>query len=84
VGKNVHKDICESLKLFAKEVTPEFQNRQGEQDAWKAAVINVEIELEDIDTEPFNLIRERAPTKNQRAKNWIWWPVTLVGLTLSR
>jgi len=62
-GKNTHKDICDSLELFAKEVMPEFQNRQSEQDAWKAAVINGEIELEDIDTEPFNLTRGREPTK---------------------
>jgi len=62
-GKNTHKDICESLELFAKEVMPEFHAHQPEQDAWKKAVPAGEIELEDIDTEPFNITRGRKPTQ---------------------
>jgi alkanesulfonate monooxygenase SsuD/methylene tetrahydromethanopterin reductase-like flavin-dependent oxidoreductase (luciferase family) len=62
-GKNTHKDICESLELFAKEVMPEFQAAQPEQEAWKKAVLAGEIELEDIDTEPFNITRGRKPTQ---------------------
>ncbi len=61
-GKNTHKDICDSLELFAKEVMPEFQQRDDEQQEWKQAVLNGEIELEDIDTEPFNFSRGREPT----------------------
>ncbi len=47
-GANTHEDICASLELFAKEVMPEFQERQAEQEAWKAAVLAGEIELEDL------------------------------------
>ncbi len=72
-GKNTHEDICNSLELFAKEVMPEFQARQPQQDAWKAAVIAGEIELEDIDTEPFNITRGRKPTKqsSKEARNMV-------------
>ncbi|MCG8589154.1 MAG: LLM class flavin-dependent oxidoreductase, partial [Proteobacteria bacterium] len=49
-GKNTHEDICESLELFAREVMPEFQERDPEQQAWKQAVLAGEIELEEIDT----------------------------------
>ena len=69
-GKNTHEDICASLKLFAREVMPEFHARQGEQEVWKAAVLNKEIELEDIDTAPFTLASRQTPsrksTKEQR------------------
>lgn len=41
---------------------PEFHGRHADQEAWKAAVLNREIELEDIDTEPFNMTRGRKPT----------------------
>ncbi|MFP6815975.1 MAG: hypothetical protein VB949_09960, partial [Pseudomonadales bacterium] len=62
-GKNTHQDICDSLALFAREVMPEFHAHQPEQDAWKKAVLAGEIELEDIDTEPFNITRGRKPTQ---------------------
>ena len=62
-GKNTHQDICDSLKLFAEEVMPEFKARDDEQQAWKEAVLNGELVLEDIDTEPFNFSRGREPTK---------------------
>src|ERR1700726_801241 len=52
-GKNTHEHICESLELFAREVMPEFHARIPEQEAWKAKVLNREIELEEIDTAPF-------------------------------
>jgi alkanesulfonate monooxygenase SsuD/methylene tetrahydromethanopterin reductase-like flavin-dependent oxidoreductase (luciferase family) len=61
-GKNTHEDICSSLELFAREVMPEFQARHGEQEAWKAAVLAGEIELEEIDTEPYNFKARGAPT----------------------
>ncbi len=72
-GKNTHEDICSSLELFAKEVMPEFHARHGEQETWKQAVLNGEIELEDIDTEPFNFSRGREPTKpsSKQAKDMV-------------
>ncbi len=72
-GKNTHEDICNSLELFAKEVMPEFHERQPQQDAWKAAVLAGEIELEDIDTEPFNVTRGRKPTQpsSKEARNMV-------------
>jgi alkanesulfonate monooxygenase SsuD/methylene tetrahydromethanopterin reductase-like flavin-dependent oxidoreductase (luciferase family) len=62
-GKNTHQDICDSLALFAREVMPEFHESHKEQEKWKVAVLAGEIELEDIDTEPFNITRGRKPTK---------------------
>ncbi|MGH9390529.1 MAG: hypothetical protein ACRD1Z_13010, partial [Vicinamibacteria bacterium] len=35
-GRNRHEDICESLELFAKEILPEFQEREDKQRAEKA------------------------------------------------
>jgi hypothetical protein len=54
-GKTSHQDICDSLELFAKEVMPEFHERQPEQDAWKADVMSRRLVLEDIDTEGYNI-----------------------------
>ena len=62
-GKNTHQDICDSLELFANEVMPEFHAREEEHQEWKRAVLNREIVLEDIDTEPFNFSRGREPTQ---------------------
>ena len=72
-GKNTHEDITASLELFAEEVMPEFHARHAEQEAWKAAVLNREIELEDIDTEPFNVTRGRKPTlpSTREARNMV-------------
>ncbi|MGD9617502.1 MAG: LLM class flavin-dependent oxidoreductase [Alphaproteobacteria bacterium] len=52
-GKNTHEHICESLDLFAREVMPEFHARIPEQEEWKRRVLAREIELEEIDTQPF-------------------------------
>src|SRR5260221_2566073 len=52
-GKNTHEHICESLELFAREVMPEFHDRTAEQDEWKRQALAREIELEEIDTQPF-------------------------------
>ena len=49
-GMATHDDICSSLELFAREVMPEFQARQPEQDRWKADVLAGRIELADLDT----------------------------------
>ena len=54
-GKTSHQDICDSLKLFAEEVMPEFHADQPAHDAWKRQVLSREIRLEDLDTTPFDL-----------------------------
>ncbi len=48
-GKTAHEDICSSLELFAKEVMPEFHDREPEHQEWKRQVLSREITLEDID-----------------------------------
>ena len=52
-GRTSHKDICDSLELFAREVMPEFHANIPEHEAWKKRVLQREIELEEIDTEQF-------------------------------
>jgi alkanesulfonate monooxygenase SsuD/methylene tetrahydromethanopterin reductase-like flavin-dependent oxidoreductase (luciferase family) len=59
-GKNSHEDICASLELFAAEVMGEFHEREPEHQAWKEAVLAGDLELEDIDTTPFDFTRGRA------------------------
>ena len=56
-GKNTHDAICDSLELFAREVMPEFHEREPEHQAWKAKVLAGDIDLEEIDTEPYDLRR---------------------------
>ncbi len=67
-GKNTHEDICDSLELFAREVMPEFHADEASHQEWKQAVLNREIELEDIDTEPFNFSRGREPSLKPSAE----------------
>src|SRR6478672_334443 len=52
-GKNTHEHICESLELFAREVMPELHAKIPEHEEWKRQVLAREIELEEIDTQPF-------------------------------
>mgnify|MGYP003393936455 CR=1 FL=1 len=52
-GNNSHEHICESLELFAREVMPEFHAHEPAHQAWKQGVLSREIELEEIDTKPF-------------------------------
>ena len=51
-GKNTHEDICASLELFAKEVMPEFHERDSEHQQWKSAVLTGDIELEEVEISP--------------------------------
>ncbi len=62
-GKNKHRDICDSLELFAREVMPEFHGREPEHQEWKRAVLAKEIELNEIDTDGFNYRSLQAQTK---------------------
>ena len=52
-GRNRHEDICASLELFAREVMPEFHANIPAHEEWKTRVLSGDIELEEIDTEPF-------------------------------
>ena len=42
---------------------PEFQAREAEHQQWKAAVLRGEIQLEAIDTQPFNAPSRAKPTQ---------------------
>ncbi|MEO9254255.1 MAG: LLM class flavin-dependent oxidoreductase, partial [Tepidiformaceae bacterium] len=61
-GKNTHEDICSSLEMFAKEVMPEFHDREPEHQAWKQKVLNREIELPEYDTSRYNVRSNQTPT----------------------
>lgn len=63
-GKNSHEDICESLEIFAREVMPEFHDRESAHQAWKQAVLSGELDLERIDTKGFGF---RRPTLDGEA-----------------
>lgn len=52
-GKNPHEHICEGLELFAKEVMPEFHAAEPAHQEWKRRVLAGDIQLEEIDTQPF-------------------------------
>ena len=52
-GRNTHEHICESLELFAREVMPEFHAMEPAHLEWKQKVLSGEIQLEEIDTQPF-------------------------------
>jgi alkanesulfonate monooxygenase SsuD/methylene tetrahydromethanopterin reductase-like flavin-dependent oxidoreductase (luciferase family) len=52
-GRTSHQDICDSLEMFAREVMPEFHANIPAHEEWKAKVLAGEIELEEIDTQPF-------------------------------
>ncbi len=67
-GRNSHEDICDSLELFAREVMPEFQADEAEHQAWKQAVLSGELELEAIDTDPYDVTSRQAPTQAPSAE----------------
>ncbi len=54
-GKTSHQDILDSLELFAREVMPEFHDREAEHAQWKADVLSGRLELEELSTEPYDL-----------------------------
>lgn len=54
-GKTTHQDICDSLKLFAEEVMPEFHADQPAHEDWKRKVLSREIVLDEIDTAAYDL-----------------------------
>jgi alkanesulfonate monooxygenase SsuD/methylene tetrahydromethanopterin reductase-like flavin-dependent oxidoreductase (luciferase family) len=65
-GRTSHQAICQSLELFAREVMPEFQQRDGAQQAWKQAVLRGEVLLDEIDTTPFQKRAIADPGQRQQ------------------
>ena len=61
-GKNTHEDICESLELFAREVMPEFQDREDDHQAWKSSVLSGEVEVPEVDLSPYRMRTNQTPT----------------------
>jgi alkanesulfonate monooxygenase SsuD/methylene tetrahydromethanopterin reductase-like flavin-dependent oxidoreductase (luciferase family) len=66
-GNNTHEDICSSLELFAQQVMPEFHDREPEHQEWKRKVLAGEIQLEEIDVEPFNTPTNQTPSSKVKA-----------------
>ena len=62
-GKNTHEDICSSLELFAREVMPEFKDREADHQEWKQGVLEGSIRLEEIDTTPYDVTSRLKPTQ---------------------
>ena len=60
-GNNTHEDICSSLELFARDVMPEFHDREDQHQAWKRKVLSGEILLEEMDTAKFNRPSNQTP-----------------------
>jgi alkanesulfonate monooxygenase SsuD/methylene tetrahydromethanopterin reductase-like flavin-dependent oxidoreductase (luciferase family) len=54
-GKTTNADICDSLKLFAEEVMPEFIARHPAHEQWKEEVLAGRIVLDELDTDPHDL-----------------------------
>ena len=54
-GKTTHKDICDSLTMFAREIMPEFHAMEPEHAQWKADVLAGRIALEDLETQPYDI-----------------------------
>ena len=65
-GKNRHEDICSSLELFANEVMGEFHGYEEEHQAWKRSVLAGETQLEDIDTDQYNIYSLQTPTSEAK------------------
>jgi hypothetical protein len=60
-GRVRHEDVCESLELFAREVMPEFHERDAEHQAWKKAVLAGDIQLVDPDEDQLAVDGKRVP-----------------------
>ena len=67
-GRNRHEHICEALELFADKVMPDFHGREPEHQAWKSAVLAGDLELDEIDTEPYNLVTNQTPASKLKDK----------------
>ena len=62
MGTVPHELVMESIRTFADEVMPEFHGREAEHQEWKRAVLAGELELEEVDTDPYNFRGASRPT----------------------
>ena len=67
-GRNRHEHICEALELFAEHVMPEFHALEPEHQVWKQSVLAGDIELAEINTEPFKLLSLQAAKRKLDAR----------------
>ena len=54
-GKTSHKDICDSLTMFAKEVMPEFHAMESDHAVWKDNVLSGRVVLDDLETQTYDI-----------------------------
>ena len=47
---------------------PDFHGREPEHQAWKSAVLAGELQLDEIDTEPYNLVTNQTPASKLKDK----------------
>ena len=59
-GRNRHEDICEALELFAAEVMDEFHAMEPDHQEWKRGVLDGDVELPEIDTEPYTFVSPQS------------------------
>lgn len=60
-GKTSHKAICDSLKLFADEVMPEYHALEPAHQQWKQEVLSEQIVLEDLPTDGYDIYAHQNP-----------------------
>ena len=54
-GKTSHKDICDSLTMFAEEVMPEFHAMESDHAVWKDNVLSGRVVLDDLETQTYDI-----------------------------
>ena len=59
-GRNRHEDICEALELFAAEVMAEFHDLEPDHQEWKRGVLDGDVELPEIDTDPYTFVSPQS------------------------
>jgi alkanesulfonate monooxygenase SsuD/methylene tetrahydromethanopterin reductase-like flavin-dependent oxidoreductase (luciferase family) len=67
-GRNRHDHICEALEMFAREIMPEFHDNEDAHQQWKRGVLEGRIELEEIDTTPYDLPSNQTPASKAKEK----------------
>jgi luciferase family oxidoreductase group 1 len=69
-GKSGHEQICAGLELFAREVMPEFHDEEAAHQKWKDAVLQGEMDLDDLDTKPHNLLETQLVIGKSEKAAW--------------
>ncbi len=67
-GRNRHEHICEALELFARDVMPEFHDREVDHQHWKSQVLSGELRLDDIDIAPHTTVSMQSRKWSASAK----------------